>query len=218
MPATLKFETRAALVSALKGSQWESRFREIRGKDWTIQDVIHQSVGPNTFRSFRGLPERPSRVFRSWAQGAFDEQLLATLRTIRNQTEFDALVRRLSRSLQREWMKTMAMEMKLGPSIKLPNLVLKHVCACRLMPQHASEALTPLLHVPLDSFTLGAIRIVHNDCDPGQQCHLPSGASMGWIDNWTDYRLIQSTISECAIEAGVPPIAFDILAWNGAHT
>ena len=40
---------------------------------------------------------------------------------------------------------------------------------------------------------------------------------MGWIDNWTHYRLIQATISESAAEAGVPPIAFDILAWNLAH-
>ena len=39
---------------------------------------------------------------------------------------------------------------------------------------------------------------------------------MGWISDWRDTD-VQHTIQECAAEAGVPAITFDIVAWNIAH-
>lgn len=212
-----QFETRAALVAALRRSPWKSWFRETRSRRWTIHDVILRSVAANTFRYFRNLPSRPSLVFRRWAEDTFGDPFVQRLAAVRRQDEFDDLVRKLSLSLRRRWNKEMSQQMKAGPSIKLPNLVLKHLAASQLVTMEASQVLAQLLHVPLDSYTLGAIRDVHNAGRYGVRYQVRRGAGMGSITTWTDYRLVQRTVFDVATEAGAPPIAFDILAWNRAH-
>jgi hypothetical protein len=217
MPRIPAFQTRAELVQALKGSRWRTWFHETRCEALELPEVVRKAVRANTFRYFRGLPVAPSVVFRSWAEQSFTSRVIAQLNSIESQAELDTLLQALSVSLRREWVRMMTKDMKLGPSIKLPSLLLKRLCASPLITEGGYDVLTPLLHVPLDSFTLGTIRTIHNNSDHGLHCQIPLGAGMGWVDKWREYRCVQATIKECATEAGVPAIAFDILAWDQRH-
>lgn len=96
--------------------------------------------------------------------------------------------------------------MKLGPAIKLPSLVLKHLCGTTNVPKRSMKAATRFLHVPLDSYTLGAVRQVHNAGERGGRSRIPTGAGMGFVSDWQTYMDIHRTIQNCAAEAGVPPV------------
>jgi hypothetical protein len=76
---------------------------------------------------------------------------------------------------------------------------------------------TRFLHVPIDSYTLGAMRRVHNAGEHGGRSAIPSGVGMGWISDWREYTDVQRTIHECAAEAGAPAVTFDMVEWNIAH-
>ena len=80
--------------------------------------------------TFGGCRYRLPGVFRAWVFKAIDEKFVAELLDCEKQCEFDALLRRLATSLSREWARAMVVPMKLGPAIKSPSLVLKHLCGC----------------------------------------------------------------------------------------
>jgi hypothetical protein len=212
-----KFGSRDSIVRALKKCEWSEWFRDQHKHGWDLPDVVRISVGQNTFRYFRNLPEQPSVVFRSWATRAITPDLVNQLCAVGSQREFDAILRRLVGSLDRAWVRAMGAHMKTGPAIKLPSLLLKHLCASVLLPFRGWEAATRLLHTPLDSYTLAAIRHVHNGAANGRKDKILRGAGMGWISDWRQYNQVQATIQDFAAEAGVPRIAFDVLVWNGLH-
>jgi hypothetical protein len=211
------FATRAELVNALRGCDWKDWFRNLQSKRWDLEEICIQSVGPNTFRYFRRLPSPPSQVFRAWAFRMVNEQLVIELLGCTTQSEFDTLLRRLALSLRREWVRSMGEPMELGPAIKLPSLVLKHLCGSMHVPRRSMNVATRFLHVPLDSYTLGSVRHVHNAGTRGSRSPIPSGVGMGWVSDWRTYTDIQWTIQECAAEAREPAVAFDIVAWNIPH-
>jgi hypothetical protein len=217
MPLLNEFRDRDSVVNTLKACDWTEWFCNHRSRGWELADVVRISVGANTFRYFRYLPEQPSVVFRSWATRAITPDLVNQLCAGETQSEFDAILRRLVGSLDRAWVRAMGAHMKTGPAIKLPSLLLKHLCASTLVPSRSLDAATRFLHTPLDSYTLGAIRLVHNEVANRRNDMIPRGAGMGWISDWRQYKQVQATIQDCAAEAGVPCIAFDVLVWNGLH-
>lgn len=209
MPSLPQYATRSELVEALRQCAWSLWFAETRAKNWTLQETLRRSVGPNTFRYFRGLSVSPSVTFRNWADRWFDQQRLAGLVEVTSEAEFDSLLHTITLSLRQEWKRKTGQLMDKGPATKLPGLVLKHRCASPVLDVRTADRILPFLHVPLDSYTLAAIRVAH--------AGIPRRAGMGWVQNWREYNRIQSTIRECAAEAGVPPIALDVLAWNLTH-
>ena len=38
-----------------------------------LDSIVRQSVGGNSFRAFRNMPQRPSEVFRNWAMHSLEE-------------------------------------------------------------------------------------------------------------------------------------------------
>jgi hypothetical protein len=49
----------------------------------SLEQIVKCSVGSNTFRAFRGLPMKPSVVFRGWASAMLaDKETIATLSAI----------------------------------------------------------------------------------------------------------------------------------------
>jgi len=105
-----------------------------------------------------------------------------------------------------------------GPSLKLPNLVMRHVCLYRGLSDELVEKLVWYLHVPLDSFTIQAVaRCV--DLFPNKQAigRIPASATMSFIKNREMYEAFQEGIRQMAAEAGVPPIALDYVAWDSSH-
>ncbi|HEY2894965.1 MAG TPA: hypothetical protein VGJ16_12150 [Pirellulales bacterium] len=178
----------------------------------SLDKIVHQSVGSNTFRAFRKLSQKPSVVFRNWALGeceaaGFRDQL----NRIDSQSTFDGWIKGLSDRLNAAWQASMSESIPYGPRRKLPNLLLKEVVRWTALDEAHRARLVNWLHVPLDSYTLSTIR----NCilDPA----IPKNATMKFVVGATMYDQIQAVIRALAVEARVPAIYFDNLAWNAAH-
>lgn len=192
---------------------WEARILEAISSEIDWRTTIRCAVGPNTFRAFRNLPNPPSQVFRDWAldalvrRGYFDR-----LKSVRTQNDYDMWLLELVKDLRKRWKHRMAHSMPFGASYKLPNLLMKKVCQ-RLSPSHCKRV-TKFLHIALDRYTLAGIR---------NFIMLPDGrmisrtASMGSIKTEQEYRSLQEGMRKLAKRGGVPPIAYDYLAWDARH-
>ena len=213
MPNTKVYRSSEELVEALRATKWQEWFAAKAQPDRRMDDLIKASVASNTFRAFRNLAA-PSKVFRKWAGRKFTDEFVAALRRVQCQRDFDRELTGLAKSLRGMWTRSAGKEMVFGPSMKLPSLVLKFICARDFAPT-GNHGLVTFLHVPLDSYTLAAIREVHNAIS--QDCRIPATATMGWVKNPRDYESIQTSIRTCTSHAGVPAIAFDILVWDSTH-
>ena len=124
----------------------------------------------------------------------------------------------LGLSLRRYWQDAMGQEMGYGHSLKLPNLLMKGVCVSSHLPKEFSDRLFGYLHVPLDSYSIIAVR----NCFDGFPAKaeigpIPANAAMGLIKSPEVYQAFQVFMRSLAKKARVPPIAIDILAWDRAH-
>ncbi len=81
---------------------------------------------------------------------------------------------------------------------------------------HRNE-LIEFLHVPLDSYSLLAIRRCLSETTTGRRVKISGNASMSSVKSERMYASIRKAIREIAGEASVPPIYFDLLAWNRPH-
>jgi hypothetical protein len=179
--------------------------------DWEVS--IRRAVGSNTFRAFRKLPNPPSQVFRDWAYDALiTHGQFKDLRKVRTQADYDKWLQKLVSSLNRRWKRQMNIRIPFGPSFKLPNLLMKSIC--QRLPSSHQKRIVRFLHVPLDSFTLVGVRNCINL--PGGR-RIAKSASMSSIKDKREYQALQEGIRVLAQRAGVPPIAYDYLAWDVSH-
>ena len=74
-----------------------------------------------------------------------------------------------------------------------------------------------MLHVPLDEFSLVAIRCVAGSGEFGPEIRIPSKPTMSFVQLPEYYSQLQQLMRGVADLAGVPPISIDLLAWNVAH-
>jgi hypothetical protein len=108
----------------------------------------------------------------------------------------------------------MGTEMPYGPSYKLPNLLVKCVAMRPEIPAPQRQLLVKCIHIPLDSYTIQALRAWFTLPQGGR---IPSGATMKFINDLRTYEAFQNEIRQIADIAGVPPITFDYLAWDAGH-
>ncbi len=175
----------------------------------TLDEIAVSGVIGNTFRAFRNMPKRPSIVFRNWALGEFrNDKTINELLGISSQEKYDKWAKRFSSGLAKAWQKQMDTAMPYGPSRKLPNLLMKCFVLWDDLTDRQRSSLLEYLHVPLDSFTLVAIRNCVQDLE------IPKTATMKFVASETIYNQIQQSIRDVAYRAGVPAIYFDVLAWN----
>lgn len=101
--------------------------------------------------------------------------------------------------------------MPYGASRKLPDLLLKGFVRWTGLREGLRQRLIKFLHVPLDAFTLAAIR----NCiaDP----EIPPDATMRFVAGPTMYNQIQNAIRAVTNQAKVPAIYFDVLIWDMSH-
>lgn len=185
------------------------------------ESIVIDSVGSNTFRAFRHMPERPSIVFRAWARGCLlGDGFLRKISELKTREEYDLWIRNLSNSLGDYWEQRMGSEKKIsyGPERKLPNLLMKHVVLWDRLHVSQRSRLIGFLHVPLDSYSLLMVK----DCVLDSEHYtsigrIRSNATMGSVVNETMYDALQALFREVAEEAGVPAICLDVLAWNKGH-
>ena len=196
--------------------------RWLHGKnlDTDLAAIIYCSVGQNTFRAFHHMPEQPSETFREWAlEVLHDGTRLEFLRRVDSQSEYRKWLYALSENFRQFWGKRMGKQIPYGPSLKLPNLLMKQVFANRnKISDNDFNKLVGYLEVPLDSFTIQAVA---NRVDPFPNRdsigHIPSSATMNFVRSHEMYEAFQNGIRQIACKAGVPPIALDCLAWNEGH-
>ncbi|MBN9519747.1 hypothetical protein J0H58_14695 [bacterium] len=88
---------------------------------------------------------------------------------------------------------------------------------CDEVPEEGRRRLIRFLHVPLDEFSLMAVRQCAASGQFGPPITIPSNPSMGWMASAEQYAQIESLIRQITGAAGVPPICLDLLAWDHAH-
>jgi hypothetical protein len=212
MPTPKIWDSKESLVADLR-HDWEVRVAEATSSEIDWQTDIRRAVGRNTFRGFRDLPNRPSRVFRQWAfEALVTRKRFDRLKNVRTQDDYDVWLLDLVRDLRRYWKHRMNSSMTIGASYKLSNLLMK--CVSKRLPPSQRKRVTKYLHIALDNYTLVGIR---------NFVRLPDGrvisktASMSSIKSESEYRVVQEAIRKLTKGAGVPPIAYDYLAWNAGH-
>jgi hypothetical protein len=174
--------------------------------------VVRESVSGNTFRAFAHMPQKPSVVFRKWAETEFcnPNDLINVLKN-KSQEKYDAWANELVNRLAHHWDHMMVHSMSYGARRKLTNLVVKHLILWHGLCENDRQTLKQLAHVPLDEYALVGIRRCLN------QVSIPSKPTMSFVNSFKLYNNLQQYIRKVTAEAKVSPIYFDILSWNLAH-
>jgi len=98
-----------------------------------------------------------------------------------------------------------------GRGAKLFNLALKKFACLTSLSEKQRSTLISLQHIPLDSYTIIGLRAIAPDLS------IPKGATMKFIETPDQYTAFQAVIRSIADKAGVPPIYYDVLAWDMGH-
>ena len=205
------FKNRKELLKLLQSKTTRAHAKEFFAKRLPdIESVVLQSIAGNTFRAFQKLPERPSIVFRTWASVRL-HLTLETLKSITDHQSYADYVHYAAQNLCKTWLSTMHKEIGYGRSTKLINLVLKKLACLEGIDESFRKRIIKYQHVPLDSYTIvGLKKLIPN-------LAIKKNSTMKFIEKPSDYRMVQRYISDVAMEAGVPPIYYDILAWDMSH-
>jgi hypothetical protein len=178
----------------------------------SLDEIIQRSVDRTTYRAFHHLAEKPSIIFREWAATKLKSSQPLELGRIDSHADFNMLLCVLVGRLAKVWQRRGKKPICFGGKTKLVNLLLKALVRWEGLTDDQRAKLIPLLHVPLDSYTIAAVR---RFADVGVR--IPKGASMSFVKTQAMYDKFQQTMREVAAEAGVPPICVDLLAWDYAH-
>jgi hypothetical protein len=176
----------------------------------TVGHLVREGVAGNTFRAFRNLPVKPSITFRTWAE-QYVTQTLHQLRNIATGTDYAAYVHDGALALCERWRVATGSEIGYGRAAKLFNLVLKKAACLQSLTAAERARLISFQHIPLDSYTIVGLRVIA----PEQE--IPTTATMRFIETPAQYQRLQRRIFDIAAQAEVPPIYYDILAWDMSH-
>ncbi|MFC1533646.1 hypothetical protein ACFL7M_09815 [Thermodesulfobacteriota bacterium] len=220
MPDPYESLNRSALVEALKREKsiLSNNFRH-RFDD--LKSLIRESIGGNTFRAFQKMPEKPSVFFREWAFDRLStDKTIFSLQNVFSQDEYDEWIKDFAKDLYDSWKGRMGDDKAIsyGPRMKLCNLLLKRVILWNKIEERNKNLLITFLHVPLDQYTLVAIRnCIDSDSERDIIGKIPKRPTMNLVRNEPMYFEIQNVIRSIANDAGVPPIFLDALAWDKQH-
>lgn len=185
----------------------------------TVADAEFQRAAPipydfgitgNTLRTYRNTETSPSKVIRGWALEHGLSMINDNIPS--NQVEAITLHRKLCESLDECWARAASRDLTVAEKYKAVDLFTKavafhgnHLC------QHARAGLYWFANIPLDKFSLGAMRSLFYGiviADP---------ARMGLIKDTETYWFLQEQVFALTSQAKVPNLVFDHYAWNSAH-
>lgn len=206
-----KFQTEEKLIESLRGTRTvKAAITFFAQRSPSITDVVTTGVAGNTFRAFRNLPVRPSVTFRTWAN-SYVSNTLDSFRSIADGQSYAEYVHNATNSLCAEWLRMTGSEMGYGRGAKLFNLVLKKLACFSGLSEAERSTLIALQHIPLDSYTIIGLRAI------APQLAIPQNATMKFVETPAQYAEFQAVIRAIAKKAGVPPIYYDVLAWDMQH-
>lgn len=211
MPKPYEFKSEEELIEMLKQpttlKAGQDFFAQVSP---TIDHVVTSGVTGNTFRAFRKLPVQPSTTFRTWAKN-YIQDTFSTLNQISDATEYAKYIDQATLSLCESWQKLTNSDIGYGRGSKLFNLVLKKFACLQFLSQEQKNILISLQHTPLDSYTIIGLRLI------APELSIPKSATMKFVETPKQYTIFQEKITAIANKANVPPIYYDILAWDMGH-
>lgn len=210
MPKPYVFSSRHELVARLRSPELTTLAANFFAQRCgSVKDVVHQGVGPNTFRAFHHIP-KPSVIFRTWTTQHVSEELNHLL-ACADAASYSQLVDRSTQALEALWRATTNKEMGYGRGSKLLNLAFKKLACYEAFTHHQRQKLISLMHVPWDSYTIQGLRQVF------PELRIRGDSTMRFISSPGQYQAFQFAIQSVCDEAGVPAIHYDILAWDQSH-
>jgi hypothetical protein len=214
---TLLFASCEQLVAGLGKQDWKKNLNELHSKNLDLGPLtaIYHSVGKSTYRSFRKYKDwTPSVVFREWASAELFHGGLEEFAGVRSHDQYHAWAVRSARSLAKEWQKRLRYSLDLPRALKLTNLLAKGLCVVSPLWPETSQKLVWQIEVPLDKYSLRPLSCLPELADLGIRWNV---ASMGSVKDLKTYRKVQESIFRFCETAGVPPLAYDFLAWDNPH-
>lgn len=215
----VEFLNTEEIINSLKEKR-EKMSRFFRKRE-NLGSVIYTSVESNTFRAFQHMPKQPSVVYRNWAYKKMsDKNQVNDILSLRTQNDYDIWLKNFSIELGHHWENEMGNSYALtyGQQRKLTNLLMRRFSLYDELKNEERLALIKLLHVPLEKFTLLAIRkCMHEFPETKVVGKIPTNPSMSFVKNEYMYGAIQNVFIKIADQAGVPLIYLDILAWDESH-
>ena len=181
-----------------------------------LDDLIRRSVGGNTFRSFQNLARQPSLVFREWAAARLSSSM-STMAAIADQGGYSRHMEDHARHLAKYWLAEGKKPLKYGPGRKLLDLLFKGVVRYAQISDSDRARLIRFLHVPLDSFSLTAVRHCAASGEFGARVSIPVSAKMGFVVSAAQYNQLQQVMRGIGAAAGVAPVCIDLVAWDHNH-
>lgn len=211
MPKPFVFSSELELVGLLRQEATRSKAASFYSSFVsTVADVVTSGVAGNTFRAFRHLPVQPSAVFRKWAVD-YIQETQRQLESVTTPSAYATYVHEATLSLCEYWQAETCSDIGYGRGAKLFNLVLKKFACLQSLSEEQRQILIELQHVPLDSYTIVGLHAIAPDLS------IPLSATMKYVESCAQYSAFQERITQIARKAGVPPIYYDILAWDIGH-
>lgn len=137
----------------------------------------------------------------------------AKLREVESGDQYRAWATRLAKHLDKNWREQLRYQLDLPRALKLVNLLAKGLCIVSPLWPDRCKTTAKYIDVPLDKFSLRPLACVK------AVAHLNlRSASMGSVKTLDEYTEIQRSIRDLCAEAEVPPIAYDFLMWDSAHS
>jgi hypothetical protein len=180
-------------------------------------DIIKNCVTSNVFRAFHLIDNKPSVLFRTWADVEFDN-IVKGLQKIKQQEEFDNLITEKADSLIKYWADNVSDSSQFliyGHSIKMVNLLIK---ALQESKHFSQKRLIKFQHVPFDSYSLKPlINIINELANKQFSISIPTNVSMKFVNCPEIYWILTESIISLSKKAGISPIVYDYWSWNDKH-
>ena len=169
----------------------------------------------NVFRTFGGLDEKPSTVYRNWANAIYRRQQ-TTLAAVKTQQQYDAFIQDLARQLAAHWKDLQQEKLPYGPTTKMVNLLVK---ALFLNDQLELPQLPEWYNVPFDSFTLVSLIDNIDELLPDHLFAIPMNQqmTMNYVIHEGQYRDLKQAVRTLCVGAGRTPLDYELWAWDSRH-
>ena len=190
-------------------------YTEFKGKLFDAERIVDKSVEGNIFRTFGGLPEKPSYCYRHWGRSIYS-RLRAALESAQSQQDYNSVVQDFAGQLAVAWRDTMNSKLPYGPATKMINLLIKTMF---LTDQIELRSLPQWYNVPFDSFTLVPLISIIDELLSGYSFGIPMNRymTMNYVICEEQYHHLQQAVRVLCVGTTRTPLDYELWAWDSQH-